>query len=69
MPYLKLQRMWPLQRRRHGSTDLNSRNNSKADAEAMIGFAATPPFGSLVVVGTGGTMVELQADKAVRLRR
>lgn len=39
----------------------------QADAEAMIGFAATPPFGSLVVVGTGGTMVELQADTAVRL--
>ena len=36
-----------------------------ADAEAMIGFAATPPFGSLVVVGTGGTLVELQADRAV----
>ena len=39
----------------------------QADAEAMIGFAATPPFGSLLVVGTGGTMVELQADRAVRL--
>jgi acyl-CoA synthetase (NDP forming) len=39
----------------------------QADAEAMIGFAATPPFGSLIVVGTGGTMVELQADRAVRL--
>ncbi len=39
----------------------------QGDAEAMVGFAATPPFGSLVVVGTGGTMVELQADKAVRL--
>jgi acetate---CoA ligase (ADP-forming) len=39
----------------------------KGDAEAMIGFAATPPFGSLVVVGTGGTMVELQADKAAGL--
>ena len=39
----------------------------KGDVEAMIGFAATPPFGSLVVVGTGGTMVELQADRAVRL--
>lgn len=39
----------------------------RADAEAMIGFAATPPFGSLVVVGTGGTLVELQADRAVGL--
>jgi acetate---CoA ligase (ADP-forming) len=35
--------------------------------EAMIGFAAVPPFGSLVVVGAGGTMVELQADRAVKL--
>ena len=33
----------------------------------MIGFTSVPPFGSLVVIGTGGTMVELQADKAVRL--
>lgn len=39
----------------------------QGDAEAMIGFAATPPFGCLVVVGTGGTMVELQADRAVGL--
>ena len=39
----------------------------QGDVEAMIGFMAVPPFGSLVVVGTGGTMVELQADKAVRL--
>lgn len=39
----------------------------KGDAEAMIGFVAAPPFGSLVVVGTGGTLVELQADRAVRL--
>jgi hypothetical protein len=38
----------------------------QGDAEAMIGFVAAPPFGSLVVVGTGGTMVELQADKALR---
>jgi acyl-CoA synthetase (NDP forming) len=39
----------------------------QGDAEAMIGFAATPPFGSLVVVGTGGTLVELQGDRAVGL--
>jgi acetyltransferase len=39
----------------------------QADAEAMIGFAATPPFGSLVVVGSGGTLVELDADRAVAL--
>ena len=39
----------------------------RADAEAMIGFSCVPPFGSLLVIGTGGTMVELQADKAVGL--
>ena len=39
----------------------------QGDVEAMIGFMAVPPFGSLVVIGTGGTMVELHADKAVRL--
>lgn len=39
----------------------------QADAEAMIGFAAAPPFGSLLVIGTGGTTVELQADRALRL--
>jgi len=39
----------------------------QGDLEAMIGFAAAPPFGSLIMVGTGGTMVELHADKAVRL--
>ena len=38
-----------------------------ADAEAVIGFAATPPFGSLVMIGTGGTLVELQADRATGL--
>jgi acyl-CoA synthetase (NDP forming) len=39
----------------------------QGDAEAMIGFVATPPFDPLIVVGTGGTMVELEADRAVRL--
>jgi acetate---CoA ligase (ADP-forming) len=39
----------------------------QGDAEAVVGFVATPPFGSLVVVGIGGTMVELQADRAVGL--
>ena len=38
-----------------------------ADAEAVIGFAATPPFGSLVMIGTGGTLVQLQADRATGL--
>jgi acetyltransferase len=35
--------------------------------EAMVGFKATPPFGALVVVGMGGTLVELQADRALGL--
>ncbi|MEO7939336.1 MAG: acetate--CoA ligase family protein, partial [Burkholderiaceae bacterium] len=37
------------------------------DAEVLVGFTAAPPFGSLMVVGTGGTMVELHADRAVSL--
>jgi hypothetical protein len=35
--------------------------------EAMAGFAITPPFGPLVVVGGGGTLVELNADRMVAL--
>ncbi len=35
--------------------------------EAMVGFKATPPFGALMVVGMGGTLVELQADRAFAL--
>jgi acetyltransferase len=35
--------------------------------EALVGFIAAPPFGALMTVGTGGTMVELHADRAVRL--
>lgn len=35
--------------------------------EALVGFIAAPPFGALTIVGTGGTMVELNADRAVRL--
>jgi acetate---CoA ligase (ADP-forming) len=35
--------------------------------EAMCGFSSAPPFGMLAVIGTGGTMVELQADTAVGL--
>ncbi len=38
-----------------------------ADAEALLGFAAAVPLGSLMVVGTGGTMVELHADRALGL--
>ena len=35
--------------------------------EVMVGFKATPPFGTLMVVGTGGTLVELQSDRSLGL--
>ena len=35
--------------------------------EAMAGFSAAAPFSPLTIVGTGGTLVELQADRAVSL--
>ena len=35
--------------------------------EAMAGFVAAPPFGALTMIGTGGTLVELETDRAVRL--
>ncbi|MGO4736744.1 acetate--CoA ligase family protein [Bosea sp. 2KB_26] len=35
--------------------------------EAMAGFTAAPPFGQMVVLGSGGTLVELVADRAVAL--
>ncbi len=35
--------------------------------EVLVGFTQTPPFGSLLVVGAGGTMVELESDRALRL--
>ncbi|MFX7785050.1 acetate--CoA ligase family protein, partial [Acinetobacter baumannii] len=35
--------------------------------EAMAGFTAAAPFGQMVVVGAGGTLVELLADRAVGL--
>ena len=35
--------------------------------EAVAGFKATPPFGALIVIGTGGTLVELQNDRALSL--
>jgi acetyltransferase len=37
--------------------------------EAMAGFIAAPPFGALTVVGTGGTLVELDGDRVVELGR
>ncbi|NKB60331.1 MAG: CoA-binding protein [Alphaproteobacteria bacterium] len=37
------------------------------DLEAVAGFVAAPPFGSKIVVGTGGTLVELYADRALGL--
>lgn len=38
-----------------------------AGVEAVLGFAADPVFGATVTVGTGGTLVELQADVATSL--
>ncbi len=35
--------------------------------EAVIGFKATPPFGALTMLGTGGTLVELEDDRALDL--
>lgn len=35
--------------------------------EVMVGFTQASPFGSLIVVGTGGTTAELEADRALRL--
>lgn len=36
-------------------------------AEAMVGFSSAPPFGPLMVIGSGGTQVELQADRAAAI--
>lgn len=35
--------------------------------EAVVGFTSAPPFGSLVLVGAGGTLVELLGDTATDL--
>ncbi|NEI97899.1 acetate--CoA ligase family protein [Rhizobium ruizarguesonis] len=37
------------------------------DLEAMAGFTSAAPFGPMLVMGTGGTLVELAADRAVGL--
>jgi len=39
----------------------------RGSIEAMAGFTRSPPFGALMAVGTGGTMVELDADRALGL--
>ncbi|MEQ8394652.1 acetate--CoA ligase family protein [Thalassobaculum sp.] len=39
----------------------------RGDLEAVIGFVASPPFGVKVMVGTGGTLVELTGDLAMGL--
>jgi acetate---CoA ligase (ADP-forming) len=35
--------------------------------QAMVGYQAAPPYGALTIVGTGGVLVELEADKAASL--
>jgi acyl-CoA synthetase (NDP forming) len=35
--------------------------------QAMVGYQAAPPYGALTIVGSGGVLVELEADKAVSL--
>jgi acyl-CoA synthetase (NDP forming) len=35
--------------------------------QAMVGYQAAAPYGALTIVGSGGVLVELEADKALRL--
>jgi len=35
--------------------------------QAMVGYQAAPPYGALTIVGSGGVLVELEADKALSL--
>lgn len=39
----------------------------RGDLEAVAGFVASPPFGVKVMIGTGGTLVELTGDLAMAL--
>ncbi|WP_420405454.1 acetate--CoA ligase family protein [Nisaea sp.] len=39
----------------------------RGDLEAVVGFVASPPFGIKVMVGSGGTLVELTDDLAMAL--
>lgn len=39
----------------------------RGDLEAVVGFVAAPPFGVKIMVGTGGTLVELTDDLAIGL--
>lgn len=38
-----------------------------ADLEAMAGFVSAPPFGNKLLVGSGGTLVELMSDISIGL--
>jgi acyl-CoA synthetase (NDP forming) len=35
--------------------------------QAMVGYQAAEPYGALTIVGSGGVLVELEADKAISL--
>jgi acetyltransferase len=35
--------------------------------QAMVGYQAAPPYGALTIVGSGGVLVELEANKALSL--
>lgn len=35
--------------------------------QAMVGYQSAPPYGALMVVGTGGVLVELEDDRALSL--
>jgi acetate---CoA ligase (ADP-forming) len=35
--------------------------------QAMVGYQAAPPYGALTIIGSGGVLVELEADKTISL--